>query len=257
MKPIIEFGTKTIVVSYNNLIAEVNSSAIRFCHFGCKVLGTLENIPDELKTTWDKEFGERKSWANKNEPKQKLAKSLLLALKEANLTSLTLWDTMRTGSDYWRPGKLLTDTVEYMRQSNQDIEVSYAREDNFCPPIDLLTKFRDTDMKFGDFAESYSEYLHSNSSVELLCAYILMELAKGRLSAFYCVDPYIPNYINRTEILSIPYKDRSWLTSLRYDGCHRIVLAEEVVKFFTGKGVSVNLLEVDSTFQKVHKRPFR
>lgn len=261
MRPTIEFDGETVTVRYKNLTAKMNCSTIYFCHFGCKILGTIENkkqgkvIPEQLKVEWDQKFGKRKAWADKD-TKRKLAKSLVLALQQANLSGITLWDTMRKGCDYWRPGKLITETVGFMRESKTELEVFYAREDSFCPPVELLDTFRKTDMMFGDYAQGYAQYLESNSIVELASVYILMELAKGHLSAFYCIDPYVPDYANPSEMLKVDYKDRKWLELLRNEGCHRVVLAEEIVKFLISKGLNVELLEVDSTFQRVHKRSF-
>lgn len=260
MRPIIDFDGETIIVRYKNLIAKMNCSTIYFCSFGCKILGNIENkekkyfLPDELKLQWDKKFGTRKAWQDNKQSTVKLGKSLVLALEEAKLTGLTLWDTMRTGSDSWRPGGFLTVAADYIRKAQPTTDIFYAREDSFCPPTELLEKFKKTDMKFGDYAQEYYQYLTSNSVVELASAYILIELAKGNLSAFYCVDPHIPDYADPSETLTVEYKDRNWLELLRNEGCHRVVLAEEIVKFLTRKGFDVELLEVDSTFQKVHKR---
>ncbi len=111
MTPEVEFNGQTIMVSVGGLLAEINAKKICFAHLGCKVLYTIENVPPNLKTYWDTKFGSHKAWANKLDSKGRLARTLQKAIEQCGLSGLTLWDTMRTGSDYWRPGKLLTESV--------------------------------------------------------------------------------------------------------------------------------------------------
>src|SRR5438552_248858 len=78
--------------------------------------------------------------------------------------------------------------------------------------------------------------------IRLAAAAVLLAQARGRLAAFYCVDPYIPGYGRARELLSaVPYAQRSWAAGLREDGCHRVVLAEETTRFFRDRGVAVRL----------------
>jgi hypothetical protein len=163
---------------------------------------------------------------------------------------------MRTGSDYWRPGKLLTETANLLREKLPAVNVFYAREDLFCPPESLLREFRETQISFGEYGERYAQYLRAHGAPELASAHLLTELARGNLSVFYCVDPFIPSYCKREEILHVPYQQRTWIESLRFEGCHRVVLAEEIMRFLIRKGLSVELYELDPTFELIHAKSY-
>ncbi len=118
-----------IIARWDRAVAEVDRSRIYIGHLGCKLLGTLPEIPQPLALQWNQEFGGSSIWKSKNDSKKKLARSLHHALEVANLEGAVLWDTMRSGSDYWRPGKLLLDSVEMLAVPYKD-RVSYAREDS-------------------------------------------------------------------------------------------------------------------------------
>lgn len=167
---------------------------------------------------------------------------------------MTLWDTMRTGSDYWRPGKLLTESANLLREQLPAVNVFYAREDLFCPPELLLREFRETQMSFGEYAERYAQYLLVHKVPELASAHLLTELARGNLSIFYCVDPYVPAYGKAEEMLKVPYQQRSWIENLRFEGCHRVILTEEIIRYLIGKRLAVELYEIDHTFEIIHKQ---
>ena len=240
-------------VSWNATSAQLHVSDFQLGHMGCKLLGTLTTVPQNLSRQWDESFG--RNWRNKRDSKLRLSRALEDALRESQLTGAVLWDTMRTGSDYWRPGKLLLDCVEMLPSAFRN-GISYAREDVFCPPRDLLTQFmQDDTMSFGQYALKYSQYLKTGNILPLATASVLFNLAQGRLPIFYCVDPYIPDYADRSEFCSdIPYNRRHWLDELRTEGCHRLVLIEEIIKTLLSYDIQVNLFELDSTFEKSHHR---
>ncbi|MFC1634034.1 hypothetical protein ACFL5Z_04270 [Planctomycetota bacterium] len=244
---------ETLCLTWNAVKAQINISEIKLAHMGCKLLGTLTNIPHDLQSQWNHEFGG--NWKSKKDSKLKLARALQDALNQSQMNGAVLWDTMRTGSDYWRPGKLILDTVELLPARLQN-NISYAREDIFCPPRDLLKQFiNDENMSFGQYAAEYSRYLNVEGSLPLATASVILNLAQGRLPIIYCVDPYIPHYLRTGEFCSaIQYDRRHWLDDLRFDGCHRVILAEEIVRAFLAYGVHTTLFELDSTFQKAHCR---
>jgi hypothetical protein len=53
-----------------------------------------------------------------------------------------------------------------------------------------------------------------------------------------------------------PYAERRWLKDLPEAGCHRVILADLVGRFFLERGVAVRLFEVDPTFCACHARSF-
>ena len=240
-------------VSWNAAIAQVDVSKIQLGHMGCKLLGTLTSVPQNIAEQWNDRFG--RNWKNKKDSKLRLAKALQDALMQSRMDGAVLWDTMRTGSDYWRPGKLILDTVD-MLPSKFHNKISYAREDVLCPPRELLKEFmKDDSMSFGEYAMEYSQYLNTQSMLSLAMASVLFNLAQGRLPIFYCVDPYIPHYAERSEFCSdIPYNRRHWLDELRSEGCHRVILIEEILKALLAYDIHGNLFELDSTFEKSHRR---
>ena len=242
-----------LCVSWNSVSAQVHVSQIRLGHMGCKLLGTLTDVPRTLQTQWDEEFG--RIWKSKKDSKAKLSKALYDALCRSEMDSAVLWDTMRTGSDYWRPGKLILESVEMLPPQLRN-NISYAREDVLCPPRELLKEFMNGDnMAFGQYATEYARHLNTEGILSLATASVLLNLAQGRLPVFYCVDPYIPHYLEAQEFCSnTAYGERHWLEDLRFDGCHRVILVEEIAKALLAYGVHVNVFELDPTFDKAHHR---
>lgn len=240
-------------VSWNAATAEVDVSKIQLGHMGCKLLGTLTTVPQNIAELWNDRFS--RNWKNKKDSKLRLAKALEDALTQSRMDGAVLWDTMRTGSDYWRPGKLILDSVEMLPNEFQN-NISYARENVFCPPRELLKQFmKDDNMSFGEYAMTYSQYLNTESILSLAMASVLFNLAQGRLPIFYCVDPYIPHYAERSEFCSnTPYNQRQWLDELRSEGCHRVILIAEILKSLLAYDIHINLFELDSTFEKSHRR---
>ncbi len=92
MNPEIEFDGKTVMVSFGGLLAEINAKKISFAHLGCKVLGTIENVPPNLAAYWDSKFGSHKTWASKLDSKGRLARTLQKVVEQSGLNGLTLWE---------------------------------------------------------------------------------------------------------------------------------------------------------------------
>lgn len=247
-----------ILARWDRAVAEVDGSRIYIGHLGCKLLGTLAEIPQHLALKWNQEWDGSSRWKSKNDSKKKLAQSLNKALEIANLEGAVLWDTMRSGSDYWRPGKLLLDSVEMLAIPYQD-RISYAREDSFCPPKELLQEFMKNEaMRFGDYAEKYSRFLRAGQAIPLAMASVLFDLSRNKLPIFYCVDPYIPHYAKPDECCSdLPYDQRYWLHELRTEGCHRVILVEEIVKVLLKYGVDVKVIELNPTFEESYLRHYQ
>ena len=115
-----------------------------------------------------------------------------------------------------------------------------------------------SDMSFGEYAEQYAQYLRTGNILNMGVAHVLLGLARQQLPIFYCVDPYIPDYANSNELFSnTSYKERYWLPEIPKEGCHRIILVEEIVKKLSEYKVAINIFEVDSTRQISHKREYK
>ncbi|WP_295398873.1 hypothetical protein [uncultured Thiocystis sp.] len=246
----VEVRNDRIHARWGQTSAEIDAGRVCIGHLGCKLLGTLkQHVPPHLAEQWDQEFG-RAQWRSTQNAKPKLATSLEMAIDLSGMKGAVFWDTMRTGSDYWRPGKLLTEAVGLLPDRYAG-RVAYAREDGFCPPRELLSEFMANEqMGFGEYAQRYAEYLNTGDRIPLAMVSVVFDLARSRLPIFYCVDPYIPHYADPRQFCSdIPYTERSWIEELRTDGCHRLVLVEEIVKAFYGHGIHVWILELISTFE--------
>jgi hypothetical protein len=251
MKPIIENSANSINLSWGGVLAEIPKTGVCIAHLGCKQLHTIKNVPIDLKQRWDRKIG--RDWHNKKDATGKLAAGLRDAIRASNLEGAVLWDTMRKGCDYWRPGKLLSQVSECL----QPCEISYAKEDALCPPKVLLADFmaEGSTMSFAQYAQHYSDYLHEEGRLSVAVAHVILTLARKKLPVFYCVDPYVPAYSNKAESFSgIPYGDREWEPRLREEGCHRVVLAEEIGKQLLQCGVSITVMEIDPTCQVAHVR---
>lgn len=252
-----EIKNGRIFTLWDNASADVDLSKVSIGHLGCKLLGTLPDIPQNLVSKWNQEFGSQTKWKNKKDSKRKLAISLHKAMEISHTQGAVLWDTMRSGSDFWRPGKLLLDSIEILPSEYQN-KVSYSREDFFCPPRELLNEFKhDANMSFGEYAARYSEFLNTGKIISVAMASVLFDLSRNKLPIFYCVDPYIPHFAKRKECCSnIPYDKRQWLDELRTEGCHRVVLVEEIVKAFFRHGIDVKIIELDPTFEESYARHY-
>ena len=249
-------ATTTLDLTLN--FADLPGGVLSLAHFGCTVLGNLkEPIPDSIREEWDRKLGSRKVWNSKQKATERLATTLRKAAMEAGFSALTLWDTMRNGSDYWRPGKLLSDVANRLASPEPSIAVTLLKLDELCPPTDLLSEFRDDQvMAFGEYAHRYAEYLQNTPRLlERVAARVVIELRVGSLPAFFCIDPYIPDYVSPAQLLRTPYRERSWMKELRSSGCHRVILVEELVGFYIRRGLGrATVFEIDPTFARVFRR---
>ena len=240
-------------------------------HFGCRLPGCLRKkdqgqdpaVPRQspLDRTWTEAYGG--DWARTEDATGKLGRGLTQAANLAEASGVVLYDTMRKGSDYWRPGNLLTLAAQVVRDNVPHHAVSYARQDVLCPPPELLEQFRTTAMTFGEYATEYAAYLREGNPSplsEAAGAVILAQL-QGLLATFYCTDPYIPSYGDPAALqVGTPYNQRHWLDQdepkLRNYGCHRVVLTEEVARFFSHQGVPTAVIEIDQALGRCLRRDF-
>ena len=57
MKLEIKADNKYFHLDWGNISAQVSTSNICIGHLGCKLLSTLEKIPQDLKNQWEKKIG--------------------------------------------------------------------------------------------------------------------------------------------------------------------------------------------------------
>ena len=263
----ITVAANEIKAVYEGTVASVPGDSLCFAHFGCKLPGTLLEdfkrkswpFPGELAAAWNKG---RPRWRDKKDAVARLADALRTATDACGLHGLVLLDTMRNGSDYWRPGKFLTQTADRIRQeAPQDCDVTYVRDDRWCPSSELLAEFRKSaTMPFGDYAARYAEEL-TQEAIAAAAWTVISAQAQRKMAAFYCTDPYLPDYGDATQVGNVPYEQRPWLDQrsgmqqLREYGCHRVILAEEIAKFLVKCGASVALYEIDQN-SPAHVRRF-
>lgn len=236
---------------------EINTDRIQFGHLGCKRLGTIvkdykeAGLPLDIVETWNRRIP---GWKKTDDACDRLAAALHKTLLLAGTNELELWDTMRKGSDYWRPGNLLTQAVTQLKRLNDAASVTYVRRDELCPSKPLLDQFHaDESMSFGQYAEQYASELKLGA-IEVAVAHVVRAVASGALVLFYCIDPFVPGYCDSSLLATTGYAARKW-APLRNEGCHRVILGEEVARRFLNAGFSVELYEVDQMAdQGVHVR---
>ena len=259
----LRFATTKHTIEFSIGVAQgtLRTDTVQFGHLGCKLLATVRpvgQLPPEVISRWNTEYGSYGAWRRPGPVRERVAVALANVLRATGLLGAILWDTMRKGSDYWRPGAHLSDVAILLRENHPDLDVSYARDDAMCPPAHLLESFRsDENMSFGAFAHAYAEYLQSSGGLERAAAAVLMAASTGQLAIFYCVDPYIPGYARSADLAAaVPYTERTWLPGFRDDGCHRFILAEELMRFFTRRSVSCQVFEIDQTLGQARMREF-
>ena len=258
-----------LVVSDGDLRASA-APPVSFGHLGCRTLGKVledrkgaqkdaltagktppPDLPPELIAEWDRKMP---GWRKSKSATGDVGRALREAQVASRTKGLELWDTMRGGSDYWRPGKLLSDAAEVA-----SVRVEYARLDELCPPKALLVEFR-RGMTFPEYARQYSEWLTADSRIDLGVAAVVRAQARGLLAVFYCTDSFIPGYADPRELATpIPYEKRRWFlaSDLRDEGCHRVVLADLIARRLATLGVGGSVLEIDPTTQSVKARRFK
>src|SRR5262249_42425 len=154
---------------------------------------------------------------------KRLGRELAATMKRTNVEGMVLWDTMRKGSDSWRPGAFQTMAADHLRALHPNLDVSYAREDHPRPPNPLL---KNSALTFRTSAAEYGRYLREDERLRIAAAGVVMAQASNRLATLCCVDPHVPGYADPAQFLSnIPYSARYWLPELPEEGCHRFILA--------------------------------
>jgi len=257
-----------ISLTWDGVSVRLPSSSVVIAHMGCKLLGSIaddmkklsrrNDMPlspheqetlrsfTELADKLDASHG--RDWRRNEGAPGRVAEVLEKAVRGVGLKGAVLYDTMRKGSDYWRPGNLLLKVADQL--TARHIEISFARRDEICPPAPLLDTFRQDNpqMSFAQYASSYAEELRSSGAIERAAAEAVLDLARGWLPVFYCIDPYIPGYGDSTEFMKKPYVERRWMEPLREYGCHRVVLTDELLAFFVQRGIAPTLVEIDVSF---------
>jgi len=238
------------------LVLAAGERPVVLAHLGCKHLKHVKGAPAALKKRWD---AAAPGWRRAPEGGSAgavgaaLAAGVLAARRERpEVGGVEVVDTMRLGSDYWRPGRLLSQAAEAA-----GVAVTFWRDDDLCPPRPLLERFRaGGELSFGEFAEAYARHLGAER-VERAAFAVLRALAQGQVAAFACADPYLPDYGRSADFLSgRPWPERAFEPELRLGGCHRVVLAEAVARFFQARGVGGVVLEIDPTGRRAHRRAF-
>ena len=226
----------------------VAKGPMTFAHLGLMTLRNWAKTPDKRAFTKAVVSGEVYTDCGRQKATERLGQTLAGALEaHPQINGIDLWDTMSNGSDYWRPGKLLSDAVR-----NLDTDVAYRKHDDLCPDQELLKEFYAVGMSFEEYAPRYAASLEADGSRRLLTAVaaVVLSQARGRLALFCCTDPYIPGYADPAELFSdIPMGERSWCQdpAARSSGCHRVVLADRIGNWFVERGVGVRMLEPDVT----------
>lgn len=92
---------------------------------------------DKISRLLDRQYKPQgANWKLSSDVTFMLGQALAKLIKSSEIKGLKLIDTMRTGSDYWRPGNVLTNAVnamskEFPNQAGPRIE--YGRFDELCP----------------------------------------------------------------------------------------------------------------------------
>lgn len=247
-------ATKQEVTMRDGELFATATGPLRFGHLGCKVLKTVPedlkkagaSMPESLAEFWDVEApGWRKA------PPAGAAGAVANSLRRARTISkaegIELWDTMRGGSDYWRPGKLLSDAAGMLAEG----VVTFRRHEALCPPRLLLDRFRnEPGMSFPEYARHYADYLLDQGRLEIALAAVVEAQARGRVPVFYCTDPFIPGYAKKSESFSdTPFDQRAWplAPTLREAGCHRVILCDLLGARLRKERIAFQLLELDPT----------
>jgi hypothetical protein len=262
----IEWQYPTAQFSDERLTATVSSGTIRIAHLGCKLAKTClsmrKDAPSryaEIELYLNRKYGSKRTWNTSESSTELLGRSLAGLQHASGAKGLQLMDTMRNGSDYWRPGNLLSAAVEVARATRPEKigTISFARYEELCPSLKLLASFQnDESMDFGLYADSYARELNRGGGLEVAIAETIVLNARERIPVFYCTDPFIRGYCSASEVLG-DYRLRNWIPMLREAGCHRIVLVEEMVKFFLRNGFQVEVFELDQLVQSgFHQRFF-
>jgi hypothetical protein len=256
-----------VTATRGNLSAMLPAECLFLAHVGFRSLGSIaKEVSPATRSMWDEEFG--RAWRKTDEACRRLANVLNEAIKKSCLSGICLNDTMRKGSDFWRPGKLVSDVVELLPNSVRE-HTCMGRRDILCPPKELLHSFLNNDgFSFSSYEEKYAAYLVATSGSFVAACDAVFSLASGQLPIYCCTDPYIPGYrrtVGRLTELELEVRStegaivdgNSIATNphsieIRADyrtlGCHRLRLVHEIATIFHQIGIpSVNILEPNQT----------
>lgn len=246
-------------------LCSVPGSGFPLAHLGCRhVRSTVQRVgdlPASLRERCERKYG--RSWSRAGGAAARVGAAIARAVESVGLRGALLVDTMRGGSDYWRPGKLLGQAADEVRAAG--LEVEWARDDRLCPAASLLRRFRDdTEMAFGLYAEAYEAQLEREGELAVRTASLLAieALSREQLPVFYCTDPYLPGY---GSVLrpgdATPWAERTFATDprgyLREHGCHRIVLVTRLARYLASLEVDSVMLELDANVGAVYRRAGR
>ena len=240
-------------MSDNSFKANNTSTMVKIGHMGCGLVARLKPKTDDptyqpTMDFLDSQYGERKVWGKNKDATKKLG-AAFAALAGRTKWNFNLVDTMRNGSEAWRPGGFLTTAVDHARALMGEHEnvnrFVYSRFDVFCPEKKLLKQFNESDMSFSKYAKRYAEQLASTEALSLAADFVVEENSRNRIPLFYCTDPYIKGYFRASDLLRTPYDQRETPSHLGKVGCHRVILAEEIAQYFLKRDVAVELYELD------------
>lgn len=266
-----------LAVIDGDIVARTSANGVRFAHLGCRCLKAVvddrkraqlharkqgrpvpPDVPLAVIDTWTHKIPHWKTAGSKTAA-ENVGRALEAAMLASGARGLDLWDTMRRGSDYWRPGALLSDALAFTRQGT----VEFFREEGLCPPATLLDAFRASEefrMPFNEFAERYAEWLLEGERLDRAVRAVVWALARRRLAVFYCTDPFIPGYADGSEWAraDVPIGDRAWplASALPEGGCHRVVLADLLAQRLRALGCAGEVLEIDPTRRSAKTLPF-
>jgi len=225
-----------------------------FGHLGCRTLRSWAGAPKDAELRAARRAFARERVGEevlvacgREKATERLGRTLAEGLAGRGLAGVDLWDTMRTGSDYWRPGGLLTQAA-----ASRGLDVRYLRRDDLCPEPELLARFRRSGMPFAHYAAEYGASLEAEGGrrLQLAVEAIVRAQAEGRVAVFYCTDPHLPGYAPADQLCSdLPLEERAWCPDplVREEGCHRVVLADRIGRWLLERGLDLELLEFDVT----------
>ena len=254
-------GTLEATWGGTRALYEPSGAPVSLAHLGCqhvrKSVKKVSELPDSVREQCERKYGS--SWSKQRPAVETLAGAVSHGAESVGLSGAMLVDTMRTGSDYWRPGKLLSDVANSLRA--RGLDVAYAREDAVCPGASLIARLRaDDSLEFSEYAALYESELLAEDSLGLRVAAFLTvaALSSELLTGFYSSDPYVPGFPKPEGSGATPFSERAYPTDpsgyLRTRGCHRVVLVECLSRFFAALDVDVTLVEIDANVGTCYQR---
>ena len=157
-----------------------------------------------------------------------VGKALDVLLDKSQANGIALIDTMRKGSDYWRPGSLVTKAADCLRcKRNDDTTIVYLRLDELCPLQPILDAFMGTkEMSYKDYWEGITSDLQklSNAARNTILKTLNYVHELNLIPLITCSDPYIPDFLQwEVPGVAVDWKHRVDNRNLfRECGCHRV-----------------------------------